>query len=213
MGHIAQHETGVSQMTAINLSIKSTVNQLVYLQTLFVSLQIERGEWLQFQADLQVAVSVADRLRAEAEEELTTLRTAHKDLERELAAARQRQKEADVQLSTLRVELKENQQRLATLSQAPCQELERPNLEPAIASQSKEIPQRGRERGVHKLPQEVTESRSQNELTKNDAGEKARTDSKGVTRRYLRNVTNEDSSGEELRSSETRRIVTTERSR
>lgn len=160
-----------------------------------------------------MAVSVADRLRAEAEEELTTLRTAHKDLERELAAARQRQKEVDMQLSTLRVELKENQQRLATLTQAPCQELERPNLEPAIASQSKEITQRGRERGVHRLPQEVMESRSQNELTKNDASEKARTDSKGVARRYVRNVTIEDSSGEELRSSESRRIVTTERSR
>lgn len=180
---------------------------------LLFPLQTERGEWLQFQADLQVAVSVADRLRAEAEEELTALRTAHKDVERELAAAQQRQKEADMQLVTLRGELKESRQRLATVTQAPCQEPERPNGEPANSSEIKEGTQRGRERGVYRLGQEGIESRSQNELTKNDASEKARTDCKGVTKRYLRNVTNEDSVGEEVRSSETQRIVTTERSR
>lgn len=183
--------------------------------------QTERGEWLQFQADLQVAVAVADRLRAEAEEELTALRTAHKDVERELAAAQQRQKEADMQLVTLRGELKESRQRLATLSQAqgktdtlaPCQEPGRPNGEPTNSSESKEGTQRGREGGVYRLGREGTESRSRNELTKNVVGEEARTDCKGVTKRYLRNVTNEDRSGEEVRSSETRRTVTTERSR
>ena len=37
-------------------------------------MQTERMEWLQFQTDLQVAVAVADRLRAEAEEELSRVR-------------------------------------------------------------------------------------------------------------------------------------------
>ncbi|XP_051247581.1 cytospin-A [Dicentrarchus labrax] len=194
---------------------------LTEVKSLKSTLQTERGEWLQFQADLQVAVSVADRLRAEAEEELTALRTAHKDVERELAAAQQRQKEADMQLVTLRGELKESKQRLATLTQAqgktdtqdPCQEPVRPSGEPTNSSESTEGTQRGREKGVYKLGREGVESRGQNEVTKDVASEEARTDCKGVTKRYLRNVTNEDRSGEEGRSNETRRTLTTERSR
>ena len=184
----------------------------------FFAFQTERGEWLQFQADLQVAVSVADRLRAEAEEELTALRTAQKDVERELAAAQQRQKEADMQLVTLRGELKESRQRLATLTQtqgktdvqAPCQETEKLNGEP---NNSKEGTPRGREREMYRLGREALQSGSQNEVMKNDVSEEARTDCKGVTKRYLRNVTNEDRSAEEVRSSDTRRTMTTERSR
>ncbi|CAK6967999.1 cytospin-A [Scomber scombrus] len=188
------------------------------VKSLKSTLQTERGEWLQFQADLQVAVSVADRLRAEAEEELTALRTAQKDVERELAAAQQRQKEADMQLVTLRGELKESRQRLATLTQtqgktdvqAPCQEPVKLNGEP---NNSKEGTPRGREREVYRLGREASQSGSQNEVMKNDVSEEARTDCKGVTKRYLRNVTNEDRSAEEVCSSETRRTMTTERSR
>ncbi|KAM8737270.1 uncharacterized protein AB9X84_022402 isoform 2-T2 [Acanthopagrus schlegelii] len=191
-------------------------HMLTEVKSLKSTLQTERGEWLQFQADLQVAVAVADRLRAEAEEELTALRTAHKDVERELAAAQQRQKEADTQLVTLRGELKESRQRLATLSQAQgktdTQEPEKTSGEPANNSDSKEATQRGRERGLHRSGREEAESRSQNELMKNVASEEARTDCKGVTKRYLRNVTNEDRSGEEVRPTEARRTVTTERS-
>lgn len=186
---------------------------LTEVKSLKSTLQTERGEWLQFQSDLQVAVAVADRLRAEAEEELTALRTAHKDVERELAASQQRQKEADMQLVTLRGELKESRHRLATLAQAPCQEPERPNGEPTNSCESNEGTQRGREKGVYRLGREGTESRSQNEMTKNVVSEEARTDCKGVAKRYLRNVTNEDRNGEEVRSIDTRRAVTTERSR
>ncbi|KAK2826252.1 hypothetical protein Q5P01_020466 [Channa striata] len=144
----------------------------------------------------------------------TTLQTEpHEDVERELAVSQQRQKEADTQLITLRGELDESRQRLATLtnapgktdSQAPCQELERPNRE--------EVTRRGRERAACRLGREGTESRSQNEVTKDVVGEEARTDSKSVTKRYLRNVTNEDRSGEEVKSSETLKTVATERSR
>ncbi|XP_028252315.1 cytospin-A isoform X2 [Parambassis ranga] len=173
---------------------------LTEVKTLKSTSQAERGEWLQFQADLQVAVSVADRLRAEAEEELKSLRTSHEDLERELAAAQQRQKEANVQLVTLRGELKESQQRLATLTQAPCQEAERPKGE-SNNPESKEGAQRGRDRGAYRLGREGS------------SGEEVKTDTKGITRRYLRNVTNEDRSGNEVRSSDTRMTATTERSR
>ncbi|KAM7403886.1 hypothetical protein PAMA_004353 [Pampus argenteus] len=191
---------------------------LTEVKSLKSTLQTERGEWLQFQADLQVAVSVADRLRAEAEEELNALRTSQKDVERELAAAQQRQKEADVQLVTLSGELKESRQRLATLTQAqgktdiqaPCQKAEKVNGEP---NNSKEGTQRGREREVYRLGREGVKSVTQNEVMKNVVSEEARTDCKSVTKRYLRNVTNEDRSAEEARPSETRRTVTTERSR
>ncbi|KAF7655787.1 hypothetical protein LDENG_00050910 [Lucifuga dentata] len=193
---------------------------LTEVESLRSTLQMERGEWSQFQADLQVAVAVADRLRAEAEEELTALRTAHKDVERELAASQQRQKEADMQLVTLRGELKESRQKLAALTQAqdksdtqaPSQAPERPDAE-TNNSDSQEGTRRGWGRGVYRLGREAMESESRNEGMKNIITEEARTDSKGVTKRYLRNVTNEDRSGEEVRSGETRRAATTERSR
>lgn len=164
---------------------------------------------------------MADRLRAEAEEELTALQTAHKDVERELAAAQQRQKEADMQLVTLRGELKESRQRLATLTQAqgktdaqaPCHEPERHNAEPAKTFESKEGTQKGMDRAVYRLGRERMESSGENDVTKNVVSEEARTCCKGVTKRYLRNLTNEDRSGEEVRSTDTRRTVTTERSR
>lgn len=165
---------------------------------------------------------MADRLRAEAEEELMALQTGHGDIKRELAVAQQRQKEADMQLVTLRQELKESKQRLATLTntqaktatQGPCQEPEKPNGDSTDNSDSKEVTRRGRERVLYRLGREGTESRGQNEVaTKNVVSEEARTACKSVTKRYLRNVTNEDRSGGEVRSSDTPKTVTTERSR
>lgn len=156
-------------------------------------------------------MSVADRLRAEAEEELTVLRSSQEDVERELAAAQQKQKEADMQLVTLRGELKESRQRLATLTQAPSQEPDRPNGEPAGTTDNRDGTQRGREGGLYRLGEEGTErgrGRSQN-----PASTEARTVCKGVTKRYLRNVINEERGGEEVQASETQRTVTTERSR
>lgn len=181
---------------------------LTEVKTLKSTLQTERGEWLQFQSDLQVAVSVADRLRAEAEEELTALRTVHKDVERELEAAQQRLKEADLQLVTLRGELKESRQRLTNLSQSPGQEPERPNRpsnEPANSSENKEGTQRGRDRGVHKLGQEELESRGLNE--QNVISRDVRKDCVNVTKRYLKNVSGEDRSGEERRTTERSRSL------
>ncbi|XP_041828679.1 flocculation protein FLO11 isoform X2 [Melanotaenia boesemani] len=187
-------------ITASQDETTSTTEILKHLLTevkgLKNTLQTERGEWLQFQADLQVAVSVADRLRAEAEEELAALRTAHKDTERELAAAQQRQKEADMQLVTLRGELKESKRRLATLTQAPCQEPGRPSGE-SHKSESKA--------GTERVGEGV-EIRS-------IVGEEARIDSKGVTKRYLRNVTSDDKDVADVRPSETRKMETTEGSR
>ncbi|XP_068195691.1 cytospin-A isoform X2 [Antennarius striatus] len=193
---------------------------LTEVKTLKSTLQTERGEWLQFQADLQVAVSVADRLRAEAEEDLSALQKAHNDVEGELAAAQQRQKETDMQLKVLRGELTESRKRLATLAHAqaepetpaPCREPERPNREP-VTPDLKEVIHRGRERVVYRLGRQGMESRSQNELAKNVTSEEERTDCKSTMKRCLRNMTNEQRSGHEVRCSETQHTVVTERSR
>lgn len=165
--------------------------------------QTERSEWLQFQADLQVAVSVADRLRAEADEELTALRTAHRDVERELAAALQRQKEADLQLVTLRGELKESRQRLAALPQAPSQGAPRPSREPVSGPEGTDIGSRGREGPPGRLSRQDSAEKQKN------VGIECR----DVAKRYLRNVSKEESSGDESRPSEAQRAATTERSR
>ncbi|XP_058471308.1 cytospin-A [Solea solea] len=196
---------------------------LTEVKNLKSTLETERAEWLQFQADLQVAVAVADRLRAETEEEMTALRVVHKDVERELAAAHQRQKETDVQLVTLSGELKESRQRLATLNPAlgktvpqdvSCLEAETPSTEPTNTSESKEGTQGGTEGAVHRLGREGPERGCENDATKNGVSEEARSGGRGVAKRYLRNVTNEQRSvGDEARSTETRRTVTTERSR
>ncbi|KAG5846817.1 hypothetical protein ANANG_G00118990 [Anguilla anguilla] len=79
-------------------------------------LQTERSEWLQFQADLQVAVAVADRLRLEAEEELGKLRETQQDTERQLAAALRKQQETDGELESLRAQHKEACQKLSALA-------------------------------------------------------------------------------------------------
>lgn len=182
---------------------------LAEVKSLRCSQQTERGEWLQFQSDLQVAVSVADRLRAEAEEELAALRTAHKDMERELSAAQQRQKEADVQLLTLRGELKESRQRLAgiTPTSEPNASHNSDKSSPNNCNTKEETP-RGRDTALHRLGGDRRDFTSYNEVTKNE--EEPRTD---VTKRYLRNMTNEERSGGDVRPSETRRAVPTERSR
>ncbi|XP_046870001.1 uncharacterized protein si:ch211-195o20.7 isoform X6 [Hypomesus transpacificus] len=205
--------------------LKSLLTEICCLRETIQTERVERGEWLQFQSDLQVAVTVADRLRSEAEEELSALRTAHRDTERELAAAQQRQKETDIQMVTLRGELRESRQRKASLAQAqgrieaqapnPAHTHTKANVEThALESQFG----RGRERAICKIGRggkgEGMEKGSQNEKMKNVVEEESHIDVKGVVKRYLRNVTNEERSGEEgCAPIETRRIGTTERSR
>ncbi|XP_073683541.1 uncharacterized protein [Garra rufa] len=75
-------------------------------------IQAEREEWQQFQADLKVALVVSDRLRGEAEEELSTLRAARQDLGTQLANALQGRQEVESQLDSLRAELEQSKQKL-----------------------------------------------------------------------------------------------------
>ncbi|XP_059375645.1 cytospin-A-like [Carassius carassius] len=75
-------------------------------------IQAEREEWQQFQSDLKVALVVSDRLRAEAEEELNTLRAARQDMDTQLSNALQGRQEFESQLESLRAELEQSKQKL-----------------------------------------------------------------------------------------------------
>ncbi|XP_052002082.1 cytospin-A isoform X2 [Xyrauchen texanus] len=79
-------------------------------------IQAEREEWQQFQADLKVALVVSDRLRAEAEEELSALREAQQDWDRQLADALQGRREVEGQLKSLKFELEQSKQKLKVVT-------------------------------------------------------------------------------------------------
>ncbi|CAL8314813.1 unnamed protein product [Lota lota] len=79
------------------------------------TLRTERAEWRQFQRDLQVAVSVADRLRAEAEQALGALREHHSAAEARLAQALRRQQEQDRELRDLQAQHRDARHQLTTL--------------------------------------------------------------------------------------------------
>ncbi|XP_028460788.1 cytospin-A isoform X2 [Perca flavescens] len=74
------------------------------VDTLRETLRTERLEWHQFQCDLQVAVSVADRLRVESEQALGLLQESHTAVEEQLAQTLSRQQEKDGELESLRAE-------------------------------------------------------------------------------------------------------------
>ncbi|XP_033504354.1 uncharacterized protein LOC117270708 [Epinephelus lanceolatus] len=74
------------------------------VDTLKETLRTERSEWHQFQCDLQVAVSVADRLRVESDQALGLLQESHRAVEEQLAQALSRQQDTDRELESLRAE-------------------------------------------------------------------------------------------------------------
>ncbi|KAL7873767.1 hypothetical protein AOLI_G00128380 [Acnodon oligacanthus] len=98
------------------------------LRSLKEKIQTERSEWLQFQSDLQVALVVADRLRAEAEEELSGLREAQLDWERQLVDAQQGRREVEGQVGRLKTELEQCRQRLSQKKEPPGQQGAPPTL-------------------------------------------------------------------------------------
>ncbi|XP_066527626.1 cytospin-A [Hoplias malabaricus] len=98
------------------------------LKSLKEKIEAERSEWLQFQSDLQVALVVADRLRMEAEEEVSVLREAQLDWERQIAEAQQGRREVEGQVEHLKAELQQNRQRLGTGKDTPGQQGVPPQL-------------------------------------------------------------------------------------
>lgn len=100
---------------ALTLNLLNIAMSPLVLRTCLLS-QRERLEWQQFQSDLQVAVSVADRLRIESEQALAQLRENHRALEHQLAQALHRQEEKDRQLESLRAELRDASGKLAEVT-------------------------------------------------------------------------------------------------
>ncbi|XP_029352948.1 cytospin-B-like [Echeneis naucrates] len=86
------------------------------VDTLKETLRTERLEWRQFQCDLQVAVSVADRLRVESEQALGLLQANHRAVEEQLAQALSSQQERDRELESLRAEHRHVCSKLTELS-------------------------------------------------------------------------------------------------
>uniref|UniRef100_A0A1A8KXA4 Cytospin-A n=1 Tax=Nothobranchius kuhntae TaxID=321403 RepID=A0A1A8KXA4_NOTKU len=71
------------------------------------TLKSERLEWNQFQCDLQIAISVADRLRMESEHALVLLQENHRAVEEQLSQALGRQQEMERELESLRAQHKD----------------------------------------------------------------------------------------------------------
>lgn len=65
---------------------------------------------------------VADRLRTEAEEELSVLREERENWERQLADSRQGQREVEGQVERLKAELEQSKQRLSQRKETPSQQ-------------------------------------------------------------------------------------------
>ncbi|XP_051265328.1 cytospin-B-like [Dicentrarchus labrax] len=94
--------TGAVELLRLLITQKDELVEEV--ETLRETLRTERLEWHQFQCDLQVAVSVADRLRVESEQALDLLQESHRAVEDKLAQALNRQQEKDRELESLRAE-------------------------------------------------------------------------------------------------------------
>ncbi|KAK1170449.1 cytospin-A-like isoform X1 [Acipenser oxyrinchus oxyrinchus] len=91
---------------------------LAEIKRLKEKMKVDSEEWSQFQADLQVAVSVADRMKLEAEDELSALRTRLQETEAELSALRISHQETEKEFDTLKVSHQETVSELVKLKAA-----------------------------------------------------------------------------------------------
>ncbi|MGH0160175.1 UNVERIFIED_CONTAM: hypothetical protein FKN15_058408 [Acipenser sinensis] len=91
---------------------------LAEIKRLKEKMKVDSEEWSQFLADLQVAVSVADRMKSEAEDELSALRTRLQESEAELSALRISHQETEKEFDTLKVSHQETVSELVKLKAA-----------------------------------------------------------------------------------------------
>ncbi|KAL4624087.1 cytospin-A-like [Arapaima gigas] len=180
-------------------------------------MKAERDEWLQFQSDLQVAVAVADRLRMEAEEELSVLREAHQNAEQRLAAAQQKQEETDRELEAVRMRLQEACRKLCSLEEEQQKDSPRVSDETAAARGGGVMGIRTTGGGGWEQCEGTDRGRV---LVKRTRGEEPiakewGVEGRGVAEGYLRRVAAEEKRKEESRAGrESRKIQTVnERSR
>eukprot|EP00066_Takifugu_rubripes_P006823 XP_003971891.1 PREDICTED: cytospin-A-like [Takifugu rubripes] len=172
------------------------------VDTLREMLRRERLEWQQFQSDLQVAVSVADRLRIESEQALAQLQENHRALEHQLAQALHRQEEKDRQLESLRAELRDASVKLAKVTQQQQQQQQERAKLVALKDSLKDVGDRqteGRERVEGEEKPEAANGEKRND--RRDASEEADDDvlegegaergqlmGRGVAEGYLRSL-------------------------
>ncbi|KAG9283154.1 cytospin-A-like [Astyanax mexicanus] len=108
--------TGAGAAVLLKCLLAEREKMVAEIQSLKETLKTEQAEWDQFQSDLQVAVSVADRLRLEADEALRSLRDTHTHTQQRLTEAMHRQDQTERELESVRSELAETQHTLHTLS-------------------------------------------------------------------------------------------------
>ncbi|XP_056283339.1 cytospin-A-like isoform X2 [Pseudoliparis swirei] len=128
------------------------------VDTLGETLRTERSEWHQFQCDLQVAVSVADRLRVESEQALGLFQESHRAVEERLAHALSREQEKEGELERLRAEHRDVCCKLSELALQP----ERAELDAlsGAADCDERAERRHSEDGHREDMQEVVEEKS-----------------------------------------------------
>ncbi|XP_055088221.1 cytospin-A-like [Periophthalmus magnuspinnatus] len=161
------------------------------VQTLRETLRTEREDWQQFQCDLQVAVSVADRLRVESDQALDSLQDKCKALEEQLLQALTREQDKDTQLENLKtdhkvacrklIELTLQKQQAARHTGQSC-ETERQDSEIRQDKIVKDEPQIVAEKSEEKFPDVL-----QNTENSSETGSASLT-GKGVAECYLRSL-------------------------
>ncbi|XP_055005669.1 cytospin-A-like isoform X2 [Boleophthalmus pectinirostris] len=130
------------------------------VQRLRETLRTEREDWQQFQCDLQVAVSVADRLRVESDQAVDSLQDKCKTLEEELHQALIREQAKDSQLKDLKADHKVACRKLIELTLQKQQAARRTRQSGETQRQDSEERQ---DKVVKEAPQSVAEKSNEDE--------------------------------------------------
>ncbi|XP_013875463.1 cytospin-A [Austrofundulus limnaeus] len=192
------------------------------LETQKETLRAERLEWHQFQSDLQIAVSVADRLRVESEHALASLQENHRAVEEKLAQALRRQQETERELEILRDEHRDVRSKLNELmAQLQQKRAELAQLRKTCrlkdGHEDEEEPvESQQEEGRHKGPEKPETNETSEEETRNgtpdpeksNGSENLQLTGRGVAEGYIRTLAALEKNKEEERGPrDARRVV------
>ncbi|XP_054618725.1 cytospin-B-like isoform X2 [Dunckerocampus dactyliophorus] len=176
-------------------------------------LKAERLEWHRFQCDMQIAVSVADRLRAESEQALAVLQGKHRSVQNQLAQAHSRRQETERELERVRSEQRDVCTRLSALEVQQQREQEMEDTT-AACGETPETQDSEKVRGMEienaTQEDEVTVVKGQKEEPEtNDetSGKSFQLTGKGIAEGYLRSLAAREKKKEGRSQSEPRKIV------
>uniref|UniRef100_A0A1A7YDL7 Cytospin-A n=1 Tax=Iconisemion striatum TaxID=60296 RepID=A0A1A7YDL7_9TELE len=177
------------------------------VDTLQETLRSERLEWTQFQCDLQIAVSVADRLRMESEHALVLLQESHRAVEEQLAQALSRQQETERELESLRAQHKDVCCKLNELIVQQQQAEKDGQTDKGMDREESEDSQRERVQRVYEDETETNQDED-SDPEKGNGSENLQLRGKGVAEGYIRSLAAlEKKKGEERGQKDPRRIV------